>query len=446
MKTKKILLGVSILIIAFIVGSMQNIVFATNATTPLYLGITELRTNSEPNMGYSINNPNAGGKYIWNILEYTSSGDNASLKADGHKNIYCVKAGVGFSDIKKRATYNVFYDMKTEREKIKQQNDVLKSIVEGTIKIDDNTSISKYDALLALGDMLYLTGESSESDKTALLEAAGINADNWDFSLTDDDIGAVQQAAIWYFTNYGEENGKYDKTSDDETWLYYTLDGNTYTSFSNYNPTGVDPNSGAGKQRQMQAKQLYDYLIKTAKANANNYSNSSATGAPAKINTTTLNYEEVGENYVIGPINITEVSGNTIPYTIDFKVKNSGNETDNYKLLDSNKREVAQGTTVKDLVGKDFYISIPKETTKKVGVSISINYSNSKLTLWASTTDNQTQPVMIPEKEEKSENVDLEVTPNEKPFDLALRKYITKINDKELTGANSRVPVNNSYI
>ena len=118
MKTKKILLGVSILIIAFIVGSMQNIVFATNATTPLYLGITELRTNSEPNMGYSINNPNAGGKYIWNILEYTSSGDNASLKADGHKNIYCVKAGVGFSDIKKRATYNVFYDMKTKRKKI----------------------------------------------------------------------------------------------------------------------------------------------------------------------------------------------------------------------------------------------------------------------------------------------------------------------------------------
>ena len=87
MKTKKILLGVSILIIAFIVGSMQNIVFATNATTPLYLGITELRTNSEPNMGYSINNPNAGGKYIWNILEYTSSGDNASLKADVKKSL-----------------------------------------------------------------------------------------------------------------------------------------------------------------------------------------------------------------------------------------------------------------------------------------------------------------------------------------------------------------------
>ncbi len=81
------------MIIAFIVGSMQNIVFATNATTPLYLGITELRTNSEPNMGYSINNPNAGGgKYIWNILEYTSSGDNASLKADGHKKYILCKS------------------------------------------------------------------------------------------------------------------------------------------------------------------------------------------------------------------------------------------------------------------------------------------------------------------------------------------------------------------
>ena len=446
MKTKKILLVVSLIVSTFIIAIIQNEVFATDATTPLYLGITELRTNSEPNMGYAIGDPNTNQETgraakIWNILEYTGEGDNASLKADGHKNIYCVKAGVGFSDTKKRETYNVFYDMKTEREKIKQQNDVLKSIVEGTIKVDETTSVSKYDALLALGDMLYLTGESSESDKTALLEAAGINADNWEFSLTDDDIGAIQQVAIWYFTNYGEENGKYDLTSKDETWLYYTLDGNKYSSLSGYNPTGVAASKSAGKQRQLQAKQLYDYLIETAKANANNYSNSSAIGAPAKINTTTLNYEEVGENYVIGPINITEVSGNTIPYTIDFKVKNSENETDNYKLLDSNKKEVAQGTTVKDLVGKDFYISMPKDTTKKVGVSIAIKYSTSKLTLWASTTSNQTQPVMIPEKEEKSENVDLEVTPNEKPFDLALRKYITKINDKELIGTNSRVPV-----
>ena len=445
MKTKKILLGVSILIIAFIVGSMQNIVFATNATTPLYLGITELRTNSEPNMGYSINNPNAGGKYIWNILEYTGEGDNASLKADGHKNIYCVKAGVGFSNLKRRATYNVFYDMKTEKEKIKQQNDVLKSIVEGTIKIDDNTFISKYDALLSLGDMLYLPKESKEQEKEDLLKTIRKLAETDEFAntfisemesypLTDDDINAVQQTAMWYFTNYGEE--AYDKTAKD-SWLTYKTEQMTeYTSLSDYNL-----GTNEGRIRNAQATVLYKYLIKTAKANANNYSNSSAIGAPAKINTTTLNYEEVGENYVIGPINITEVSGNTKPYTIDFKVKNSGNETDNYKLLDSNKKEVAQGTTVKDLVGKDFYISMPKETTKKVGVSISINYSNSKLTLWASTTDNQAQPVMIPEKEEKSENVDLEVTPNEKPFDLALRKYITKINDKELTGTNSRVPV-----
>ena len=239
MKTKKILLVVSLIVSTFIIAIIQNEVFATDATTPLYLGITELRTNSEPNMGYAIGDPNTNQETgraakIWNILEYTGEGDNASLKADGHKNIYCVKAGVGFSDTKKRETYNVFYDMKTEREKIKQQNDVLKSIVEGTIKVDETTSVSKYDALLALGDMLYLTGESSESDKTALLEAAVINADNWEFSLTDDDIGAIQQVAIWYFTNYGEENGKYDLTSKDETWLYYTLDGNKYSSLSGY--------------------------------------------------------------------------------------------------------------------------------------------------------------------------------------------------------------------
>ena len=47
---------------------------------------------------------------------------------------------------------------------------------------------------------------------------------------------------------------------------------------------------------------------------------------------------------------------------------------------------------------------------------------------------------MIPEKVEDSVDVELKVTPEEKPFDLALRKYITKVNGTELTGTSSRVP------
>ena len=443
MNRKNLLLSGIVLMILILVSILPTSVNAAQATTPLYLGITELRKNDTPNMGYAIGNPNdnqtsGNAAKIWNILEYTGPNDSDPEKANGNKNIYCVKSGVGFSDTNKRATYNLFFDMKTERDNIAALNDTLRSIVEGTVpRADGSGTVSKYDALLALSDMLYLIENPvDEQAKAAYLESAGIESQAWDYPLTNDDIAAVQQAAIWYFTNYGEDNGKYDKTGEDTTaWLNYTLDGTEYKSLSDY-----EQGTQEGYQRQQQAEQLYKYLIRTAKANANNYSNSSTTtGAPAKVNTTSLKYEESGSDYIVGPINISKQ--NDLPYTIDFIVKNAGTETSNYKLLNSNKQEVQEGTTVKDLVGQDFYISLPKDSVTDISVSISIKYSTNKLTLWtASSGGNQTQPVMIPEKVEDSVDVELKVTPEEKPFDLALRKYITKVNGTELTGTSSRVP------
>ena len=442
MKLRKVLLASLILILTIALAIIPTgNVFATVATTTKYLGITEIRTNSTPNMGYAIGDPNTNQETgnaakIWNIVEYASSTGTA-LKANGSQNLYCLKAGVGFTDTEKRVEYDLFYDMKTERDQMKAKYDVLKSIVEGTITLDDKTVINKYDALLALGDMLYLHGETEEQ-KTAYLNAAQISEDDYSVLLTDDDIAAVQQAAIWYFTNYHADDGvtheqKYDKL-ENSSWLYYTLDGNTYQSLSGYK-TGTKE----GVQRQQQAETLYKYLITTAKQNAKNYTNSETLGAPAKVNTKTLNYEESGDNYIVGPINITE-QGSTIPYTIDFVVKNSGTAINDYKLLNSQKTEVSSGTTVKDLVGSDFYISVQKSTAKTISITATINYSTTKLTAWVSTKSANEQPILVPEKVNESVPVELTVTPNEQPFDLALRKYITKVNGVELTGANSRVP------
>ena len=437
MKQKSVLFIAFFVMLVILLGVIAPV---SNAATTLYLGITELRKNDTPNFGYAIGNPNTNGSSgnaakIWNILEYTGTGSNAQEKANGYKNIYCVKAGVGFSDTRKRAEYNVSFDMKTEREKIKAQNDTLKSIVEGNVNVDGNKTVSKYDALLALSDLLYLIDDENDNNvKVAYLEKAGITSDAYTYLLTRDDIAAVQQAAIWYFTNYGEENGKYDKTQN-TGWLNYTTDGLKYTSLGDYNL-----GTNEGRMRQEQAEILYNYLIKTAKANADKYSNSTNTsGAPVQINTKTLNYQEDGSNYIVGPINMTS-TGSSLPYTIDFAVKNGQNTISNYKLLNSNKQEVAQGTTVEKLVGQDFYILVPKENVSTISVSININYSDTKLTLWASTTNNQEQPVMIPEKTPKSVSLDLTVKPNEKPFDLALRKYITKVNGTALSENNSRVP------
>ena len=36
------------------------------------------------------------------------------------------------------------------------------------------------------------------------MKQAGINSEDYTVDLTDDDIEAVQQAAIWYFTNHDD--------------------------------------------------------------------------------------------------------------------------------------------------------------------------------------------------------------------------------------------------
>lgn len=429
-----------------IILTQVSVFAATDPTAPkeVYLGITELRTNGTPNMGYAIGDPNTNGETgsaakIWNIVQYST----ATSTDPTESNFYCLKAGVGFSNVNKRATYNIFFDMKTQRTAIEAQNAVLKTIVNGKIDIGNGKTVGKYNAILAMIDMLYLKGKESEGgstqeEKMQLLENAGIRAGEWTFLLTDDDIFATQQAALWYFTNYGEENGKYDKTATDASgWLNYTLDGNNYKNLADYKRHDTDE----GIIRQQQAEILYNYFIRTAKANANKYEASSTKGAPATVETKTLNYKESGSNYIMGPIKITEQADNNIPYDISFIVKNGGNEYKSYKLLNENEQEVQSGTTIKDLVGSNFYISMPKDVVTTVTVDMAINYKNTSMTLWASTTDNQTQPIVIPKKEKVSEPYTLTVSPNQKIFDLSLRKYITKVNDVVLTGTNSRVPV-----
>ena len=66
-----------------------------------------------------------------------------------------------------------------------------------------------YYGLLALVDMLYLPGVSETSEKTELinaaLTAAGIPTDRYTVEITDTDIEAIQQAAVWYFTEQNDE-------------------------------------------------------------------------------------------------------------------------------------------------------------------------------------------------------------------------------------------------
>ena len=340
MSKKKITLTIMSIVIAILVMIIPNIAKAsTTLTTPLYFGINEFRDGTTPDkMGYAIFNPYANGATedsivgtkIWQIVKYDSKTSNNIITG----NYYCVRAGVGFSDINKRAEYTITYDLKTEKDKIeKSGNTVLNKIVTN----------GQYNNLLALTDLVYLKGVSTDSEKTALLNAAGIYAEDYDNLITNSDIEAVQQAAFWYYTNHDDSlfDKLYNQFGEDKTsWLFYRTEemaqqDSPYTSLSDYdmhfNQT-TGKKVGAGIDRQEQAVLLYNYLITKANENAAGYAN---------------------------------------------------------------------GTT----------------------------HSNTKVTLYANPTVQNTQPIIL-----------IERTPDTREFDLALRKYITKVNGKDLTGAASRVP------
>ena len=119
MKLKRFLLIILSLLIVVITILFPNIAKAMTLNPPLYFGITELRTLSTPNLGYAIGDPNTNGvtgsaAKIWNIMQYSSS----NFTDPKEVNVYCIKAGVGFSDVKKNAEYNLSFNMYTDRKSV----------------------------------------------------------------------------------------------------------------------------------------------------------------------------------------------------------------------------------------------------------------------------------------------------------------------------------------
>ena len=151
MKVKKIFIILA-LVSVFIVNILlcSNVSYAQQASTPLYIGITELKLS---NIGYGIGDPNSGGEKIWNLIQYQSQ-DSSTYSEN---NIYCLKAGAGFENVDKRAVYDIFYDMKTEKTAMQTQtqNTLLQELATKTLQLEDGTTISQYSAILALLDMCY---------------------------------------------------------------------------------------------------------------------------------------------------------------------------------------------------------------------------------------------------------------------------------------------------
>ena len=121
MKLRRILLSSISAILFFVFAFSQNIAYAGTTTSPIYLGVTERMSNNEVDidssgnkghLGYAIGDPNDNtstdiyAAKIWNIVRYSSAAGSDPTDAS----IFCLKAGVGFTDSKRIETYDIFYE------------------------------------------------------------------------------------------------------------------------------------------------------------------------------------------------------------------------------------------------------------------------------------------------------------------------------------------------
>ena len=267
--------------------------------------------------------------------------------------------------------------------------------------------------------------------------------------LTDDIVEVAQQAAIWYFTNYLENNSANSETYNVRTQGLNLVcsNGTTETNSHNWKPLEDDTFSvdtdmwedqannrrrkaSVGKWKQEMATILCWYLIDAANNNASSAGQES-TGNPLTIAPDVANINEKKVNninyYVVGPIKIDETR--TAVYTLNNEISVNGDKTTGAYISNAEgNRNSSQ--TLTDYIGQNIYIAIPKSKVNGNNVQITFDgtYKTNEKKLLVSTTKTE-QPVV--EVTPKDKPFELKVTaPIQKEFDLALRKRIIAINGK----------------
>ena len=417
MKLKKIAMIIIMTLLALILVGSLNV--SNAAIGSKYLGIKMLRQSG---FGYK-----ALEKNIWKIVETNSSGTSANYD----NTIYCLKGGPGFgsgefgSGSPTVREYTRYFDMK--------DSDSIPSTYQNALPdVNSNT----YKALLWLLENVYVapksTASSTERQEAAeyrelLLEQAGISGGY----LTDDDIDAVQQLAVWHFTN----DDAYDAGNEGNFELWINAVAN---QDSNYNPLSDETGEGGeyGWDRAEEAQILYKYLIDEATANAPTYTPKVST-KPYELANLKQTVKTQGSNYVIGPFKINKISDSNA--TIEAKFTNKSG-TINPTLQDASGKKF---NNITETIGKEFYIVVPTTTDiSNITFKITGMYFNTNITYWSvENAPAQDQPVAIVERTKENYSDQVEFTyeeEEEKIFDLALRKFITSING--ISPSISRVP------
>ena len=400
------------------------------ATNPVTFGLSEYRRETNGKQyGYRINN---GNKKVWKVIVYENDGTTMNFD----NTIYCLKAERGFYT----ATPNTFKQTYDKMLDFADKASLVPAIFENenyyysAMWILDHAYIPYY---AKAGDSVEVQAKKKEQaakDREALLNATQMN-DSLKRELTDDDIDVVQQMALWYFTN----------TKSNENPDIYHVDFAGEPSFQEVAiaEKGVGSYTTIADVNQTRAdamEKLYQYIVSNAKKDENiaYYKNNNG-----KITEPITLAEEVnpvveldGSNYIVGPYKINK--NNDIPFELETKFtdQNGTNLNGKYTLLNSNKEPVEEGKTIKDLIGQSFYINIPSseiDDITKIEFSYTGSYRVTSKGFWTTTQNPDTvQPLVAVEKQDMPLAGKKEVGVAKREFDLALRKFISEVNGKEI--------------
>lgn len=310
-----------------------------------------------------------------------------------------------------------------------------------------NLNIEDYNSLCWLLNNLYLNKQMSEEQREEqrdqLLENAFSDLlndttvedvttlEDIKDKVNDDDIEMIQQWAIWYFTNNKENN---NTTVQEVPIINKDQGGKPVLPLIDstklpYNEENLDAMDG-DKYKLLTI--LYQYFIEKAEANKNTEFTTS-TSHPT-IEGTNATIIEDGTNYKAGPFKVTVPTGCSDDYNI--KITDGTNEISNYTI---------NGTTSNTITaGEEFYVYVSKSSNISK-VKVSLTYYATKASVWTPTDANRTdyQPMVLVTREGTDTSVEANLSINP---DLALRKYIVKVNDTEITDRKPQIKFNNGKI
>lgn len=236
-------------------------------------------------------------------------------------------------------------------------------------------------------------------------------------TITEDDIMFAQQSAIWKYTNNLTWQG---------TAIWLTNKENPIETTDWYQISNV------GEARFALMQEVYNYLISDNLISEKQITNPSLI-KNAKTST------EVEDGYIVGPFKIKSGTNQ------DYKVKltdQTGAELTSYKLVDKNGERLS--TTLEKTLDKEFYVKLPLKTTAtKVILTLDYNTYKTTKSLWQNG-ENDTQPLLeiTREKVPGSDKDEAIIEKPEKIYDLALRKYIVKVGDKNITDRTPQISYN----